>query len=152
MSVWEGKINVPNVLLVDDVDETLESLSMVYGLFNEVEIVGVAHNSAELWYILSTKHVDIISLDIELGHENGIELCSQIHERYPKILIIMCSIEASEVNRMKAKQAGASLFLAKPVSRDNIREVLQAHKKRAENAREDSAISEDWINDLFSAL
>jgi DNA-binding NarL/FixJ family response regulator len=137
------------VLLVDDVDETLESLSLVYSFRSDVEIVGRAHNSAEMWDILLRNRVDYISLDIQLAGENGLELCGQVRKKYPEIFVAVCSVEASERVRQSAFIAGASYFLAKPIG---VNEVNQAISSCLNWRRRGDSLTEKEAADLLRLL
>ncbi|KYP81102.1 response regulator [Ferroacidibacillus organovorans] len=137
------------ILLVDDYPETLEALSQLYELHSNVKIGGCALNGAELFKILEKDNTfDIISIDIQLGKENGLQLCEEIYQKYPNSFILMCSLEASEANQKEAIRAGASYFLAKPISSTSIRKVIEVYKatrmKRAFPEQFDH-----WVDDLL---
>lgn len=140
------------ILLVDDYDETLESLALIYSLYPDVEIVGSAHNSDELWGVLDTSQVDLVSLDIQLGHENGLELCEYIHQKYPDIYIVMCSLEAHDTYLRVAERVGASMFLAKPVSKNDIANVITECRKSKIQSSKSVLMNQDWVDDLLGSL
>lgn len=141
------------MVIVDDYIETIESLSLIYGLRGDIEIVGVASNSEELLGILSSKEVDFVSLDIQLGDEDGIEICKLIHRKYPDLFVVMCSVEATLVNRKLANAAGASHFLAKPISTHDVSETLQIFSNRNRNIdTHTSPLTGLELDKLFDAL
>ncbi|WP_026961020.1 response regulator transcription factor [Alicyclobacillus herbarius] len=137
------------VLLVDDFDETLESLELVYGFHPDVQVVGRAHNAEEMWDILGQQQVDYVSLDIQLGAESGLELCRQIRKKYPKIFVVMCSVEASDRMQKSAIDAGASYFLAKPIGMNEINHAVSSCLKW--HGGEDS-LTEQEADDLLRLL
>lgn len=108
------------VMLVDDSPETLEVLVAQYQLQRGVEVVGAFCEGASLLLALAqSAPVDLVSVDIQLGTEDGFALCERIRSRYPMTRVVMCSIEADDEMRRRAVRAGASHLLAKPVlSRD----------------------------------
>src|SRR5579875_3714474 len=108
-----GEVNMIKMVIVDDFAETAESLFMLYKLRNEAKIVGIAQNSEQLRHILQNNEVNFVSLDIQLGHENGLELCRVLRETYPDLFIVMCSVEVTIENKRLATKAGANHFLEK---------------------------------------
>jgi DNA-binding NarL/FixJ family response regulator len=141
------------IVIVDDFKETAESLSMLYGLRKDVQIVALAHNGDQLWSVLQEHEVDLISLDIQLGRENGLELCQIIHHKYPKIFTVICSVEATIENQRLAAEAGASYFLAKPVSIADISEAIDLFLRCQQDAGTDSSsLTAESLDDLFDSL
>lgn len=138
------------VVLVDDFMETIESLSMIYMLQRHINIVGSANNSEQLWGILSEREVDIVSLDIELGYENGLEICKMLHEKYPDIFVVMCSVEATVLNRKLANEAGASHFLAKPITQKDVTQTMRMFSSRGQCSNKSStALTEGELDRLL---
>ncbi|QSO48359.1 response regulator transcription factor [Alicyclobacillus mengziensis] len=141
------------MLIVDDFIETAESLSQLYSLNKDVEIVGLAQNAEQLWQFLREQEVHFVSLDIEIGHENGLELCQVLHEKYPNIFIVMCSIEATIENIRRATEAGAAYFLAKPISMKVVSEVLLRYSDYKREMNETvSPLTDENIDELLNAL
>lgn len=141
------------MVIVDDYIETAESLSMLYKLQNNVEIVGISQNSEQLWQVLREKEVDLVSLDIELGRENGLDVCQVLHEKYPDLFIVMCSVEANIENKRLAIEAGAAHFLAKPITMSNVTETLQMYLDYKKGTNEATTpLTEENLDELFDAL
>jgi two-component system chemotaxis response regulator CheY len=67
-----------------------------------------------------------IFIDINLPNMNGIDLIAfiQSFEGYAETPIIVCSSTASRETIIKALKAGASNFLMKPFSKENILSIL----------------------------
>lgn len=141
------------MVIVDDYFETSESLSIIYSSKGNVEVVGIAHNSQQLWDVLSTNEVDFVSLDIQLGHENGLDICKSLHEKYPQIFVVMCSVEASIEHMNLAKEAGSSHFLAKPISMNDVDDILLKFSNRNRDGEaEQSPLTANKMDDLFNML
>lgn len=121
------------IVIVDDYLETAETLAILYKSKANVEIVGLVQNSEQLWRTAAEREMDLLSLDIQLIGESGLELCEQFHLRYPDVFIVMCSVEATEENKRRAKEAGASHFLAKPISMRDVSEVLELWSTQHKN-------------------
>ena len=114
-------------LLVDDSIDTLEVLSLHFGGYTDIEIVATARNMQETLDICSSQPVELISIDIQLGTENGFDLCKKIREKLPHIFITMCSMEFDSEYQRRATDAGAHYFLAKPVSFTDISHLMLSY-------------------------
>ena len=116
-------------LLVDDSIDTLEVLSLYFGGYPDIEIVATARNMQETLDICNTQPVELISIDIQLGTENGFDLCKKIREKLPHIFITMCSMEFDSEYQRRATDAGAHYFLPKPVSFTDISHLMLAYRE-----------------------
>lgn len=142
-----------NIVIVDDYLETAETLSMLYRTKSNIKIVGLAQDSEELWEIVKNKQVDLLSLDIQLGKENGLDICKVFHERHPDVFIVMCSVEATEENKRIAREAGASHFLAKPIGLKEVSEVIEMTENSKRNSNMDrSLLTSEIIDSLFEGV
>lgn len=144
-------------LLVDDSPETLEALMLLYTSNPEMEVVGTATNAVEAVTFLESTSIDLISIDIYLGDDNGFHLCTRIHHLYPSVFIAMCSLEDDEVYKRIAEQAGARYFLSKPITLDDIwnlihdlRQFQGGNSERADLCLDDLNDSE-WIVRILGA-
>jgi two-component system copper resistance phosphate regulon response regulator CusR len=66
-------------------------------------------------------HYDLILLDINLPHINGLELCARIREKNQEIPIIMLTALGALDDKMEAFSSGADDYLVKPF---HLRELL----------------------------
>ncbi|MDJ0707759.1 MAG: response regulator [Leptolyngbyaceae cyanobacterium MO_188.B28] len=71
----------------------------------------------------------LIFLDLAMPIINGYELCTQIRRvaSFKNIPIIIVSSNDGIVDRIQAKNVGASDFLAKPIRLKNVKAILQRH-------------------------
>ncbi|MCL6444491.1 MAG: response regulator [Alicyclobacillus sp.] len=139
-------------LLVDDVPETLQALYLQYSSHPNVEVIGVAKTISEALHTLNSTSTNLVSIDINIGDENGLDLCRLIHERFPNIFITICSIADSTLLRNMAYQSGAHYYTTKPVSYKDVCAVTQAYRKFTQ--REEGWVNVDdnlttWIDAVF---
>lgn len=140
-----------NVLLVDDREETLEVLTLQYQQDYQVGEVFTAQNTQDAIEILKHETIDIASFDIQLGSEDGFQLCLLARSCHPNLFITMCSLDESDYNRRKAESCGASYFLSKPVSVDQITALFVAFKQSSNASQVGNSNADgDWIDDLLS--
>jgi DNA-binding NarL/FixJ family response regulator len=147
------------VYLVDDALETIEALTTVYSAHPKLQVVGSVYSGRETLRAVraNLSQIDIVSLDIQLGDANGIELCRQIRQEFPHLFIVMCSLQADWKTRQLAAEAGAHYFLSKPFGLPEVNEMVAAYRdftKRTDTGYSAEAIHKDsdWLESLLSLL
>ncbi len=134
------------MLLVDDSVETLDALALQYGINLPIQKLMSATNGRDAWEILNTEPIDIASIDIQLGIEDGIFLCQEIRSRFPKIFIIICSLDGYEPTRKRAFEAGASYFLSKPFCSEDVVRMFDSYLNfKKQNSDSSTVALEDLL-------
>jgi len=90
--------------------ETLKKALNAYFPSMEVE---EASDGKGVMKIVKEKNFDIIFMDIELPHENGLNLTKKIKSIYPGITIIIITEYDSSEYRKAASKADADFFFSK---------------------------------------
>ncbi len=117
------------VLIVDDHPMVIEGMRSLLSNLDFVGIAGTAVNAFEAVALLKTRPVDVAIVDINLPDVNGIELTAKIVKEFPRVKVLAMSTfkERSYISRMI--QSGASGYLIKSASADEIAEaVLTAYE------------------------
>ena len=117
------------LLIVDDHPMVLEGMKAMLQQINYIELTGTAANAFEAIDILKKVSVDIAIVDINLPDINGIELTAKIKKEFPVVKVLAMSTfkERSYISQMI--QNGASGYLVKSASREEIEEaILSAHE------------------------
>lgn len=96
---------------------------------NGLNVVGKALNGIELKELLSLEDVDLILLDIYFPDAHGSEIIAEIRTKYPHIDIIVISASNSKADLLTAKRYGVYHYLIKPVSIDDIKNILSNYLK-----------------------
>ena len=107
-----------HILIVDDEAEVRRLLEV--GLKAEGYAVSEAADGAGLLAILERKPVDLITLDVRLGGEDGFNLAREVRARN-NVPIIMISGKGDMIDRVVGLELGADDYIAKPF---HMREVL----------------------------
>jgi DNA-binding NarL/FixJ family response regulator len=108
------------VAIVDDHPIVIEGLKML--LINEADIAVTAcfiDGNGILSYIKANE-LDIILLDITLPDISGIELCRQIKELAPSVIVLILSNHSERSIIMQTIQNGASGYLLKNASPEEL--------------------------------
>lgn len=108
----------PAILVVDD-DPKIRSL-LRNVLENERFAVFEAETMDDIRKILETSSISLITLDIQLGAENGIDLARQIRG-FSSVPIIMLTGRDDVIDRVVGLEVGADDYITKPF---HVREVV----------------------------
>jgi two-component system, OmpR family, response regulator len=107
-----------HILVVDDEPEVRALLRA--GLEPEGFTVSEAADGAGLLQCLGGVHVDLITLDVRLGGEDGFNLAREIRAKN-NVPIVMISGKGDMIDRVVGLELGADDYIAKPFQ---MREVL----------------------------
>jgi DNA-binding NtrC family response regulator len=101
------------VLIVDDDVALNEALS---GLLSHAGYETVAASSGgEALAALRRHPVDLVLLDLRLGHENGLDIMAEIKKVRAEVSVVVITAMGSIETAVQAMQAGADNFVAKPL-------------------------------------
>lgn len=67
---------------------------------------------------------DVVMMDVTMEGMNGIEALKEIKKINQKAIIIMCSSISHQYKVMEALSAGAIDFIAKPINKGKLTEIL----------------------------
>lgn len=114
------------VLLVDDQGIIREGLSLILGLYDDIEIVGQASNGLEAIEFLESQSADVVLMDIRMPVMNGVEAVKEIKKRgiNTKVLILTTFNEDEYV--FDAMKYGANGYLLKDVKGERLYEVIKS--------------------------
>ena len=115
--------DAPNVIMVDDRKIFLAgALPILEEVLPNAIITGFTRPSEVIEYAKANR-IALAFLDIEMGKTNGLELCKILLEINPRTNVIFLTnyVEYS----FDAWKTGASGFTLKPITVENVREVLK---------------------------
>lgn len=114
------------VFLIDDHPMVLEGIKALLRDSTVVEIAGSATDGYQALDALKTVLAEVVLCDINLGDLNGIELCGLLKKAFPALKVLGLSTfkERSYITRMI--DAGASGYLLKNASREELEEGIVA--------------------------
>ena len=114
------------ILLVDDHPTLLWGLERLIATESEhMTVVGSASNGAEALQLAQDAQPDVISLDLDLGAENGIDLIPALIERSSSRILVLTGLTEPSV-RDRAVLAGARGIVGKD---EPVTNYLQAIRK-----------------------
>jgi len=111
-------------LVVDD--SSFQRTVVSATLDDRFEIVDTAENGKQAIEKFDALDPDVITMDIVMPEMTGIEALTEIKNRSPETIIVMCtSVEQEEKMRAAAK-AGADGYVTKPISEPKLHEEFDS--------------------------
>ena len=108
------------VLVVDDHALFRRGLEIVLAQEEDIQVVGEAGDGAEAVDKAADLLPDIVLMDVRMPKRGGIEACTSIKEVAPSAKIIMLTISDEEADLYDAIKAGATGYLLKEISTDEV--------------------------------
>jgi CheY-like chemotaxis protein len=122
-------IQIQNVFLAEDDEEDAFLFETVLSELNQDIIVKVAPDGNVLMSSLrqATLLPEMIFLDLNMPHKNGFECLSEIkgNEQWNSIKIVILSTSSQAQQIATAYENGADLYLAKPTSYTQFKNMLE---------------------------
>ena len=99
------------------------------------DVVGEASDGEEAVGLAGQLQPDVILMDVTMPDVDGVEATRRIHQLHPDIRIVMLTMHADQSVIAEALRAGASGYLVKDCSTDEIADAVR------QAASEDSSLS-----------
>jgi two-component system alkaline phosphatase synthesis response regulator PhoP len=118
------------LLIVDDEDRLRRSLQEYFE--REGFRVSTAGDGTEALSILDTVNPDLIVLDVQLPHLDGLELCKAVRQRtgHATGIIMISGIKKELVDRVVGLEVGADAYLTKPFETRELLAQVRALLRR----------------------
>ncbi len=124
------------LLVVDDTAETRNLINNLLYFEKDVQVVGSATRGLEGVDMAKKLQPDIVLMDINMPDIDGIQATERIMNSVPNVSVIMMSVQGEQDYLRRAMRAGASEFLVKPFSGDDlITTIRQVHTNEASKRR-----------------
>jgi DNA-binding NarL/FixJ family response regulator len=114
-----------NVLLVEDHRLMFEGLSAILSEQPDLKVVGVATTVADAVEKSVLLKPDLVLMDYRLPDGDGAQATARIQAKLPETVVLFLSAEGSEAARVKAVQAGASGFVSKAATADELMDAIR---------------------------
>jgi len=103
----------PNIIIVDDHLIFRQGLKSIITLENIANVIGEASNGLELMDLLEDLKPDLVLMDIDMPHMNGLEATEKAIELMPELKIIAFSMFSDEEYYYKMIDRGVKGFILK---------------------------------------
>ncbi|HZZ47353.1 MAG TPA: response regulator transcription factor [Pseudonocardia sp.] len=118
-----------DIVLVDDHEMVIAGLKAMLSPFRDrVRVVGEAIGAEQTMSVVSELSPDIVLCDVRMQGASGLDLCRELRERNPDQKVVLLSVYDDEQYLFQALRAGASGYLLKKISSDElVRQLELAH-------------------------
>src|SRR3982751_6933466 len=110
-----------NIVLAEDHNIVRSGIISLLEKEPDIVVAGAATNGNEVLALLASgTHADVVLADMNMPEMGGLELTAAVKEKYPDCKVVILSALDHEKYVIKAFQAGASGYLLKSVSADEL--------------------------------
>ena len=120
----EGKL-----LIVDDEPAVRRALHTT--LFSMGFDIAEAASGEEAIALCRIIKYDAVLLDINMAGKSGIETCAELRRMYPRLAILMISVNEDEERKVQALEAGADDYVTKPFHMRELTARIRSALRRA---------------------
>jgi DNA-binding NarL/FixJ family response regulator len=101
------------ILLVDDHPVVRDGLADAIKREPDLQVCGMAEDRAGAFRLTETASPDLVVVDLLLKNSSGLELIKDLHVSWPKLLILVVSMQEEKVFAERALRAGARGYITK---------------------------------------
>lgn len=112
------------VLICDDQAIVRDGLELLLKLEKDMEVIGPAQDGAEALELVSSKHPDLVLMDLMMPGMNGVEATRRIRAQYPELKVLVLTTYDDDEWVFDAIRAGASGYLLKDTPREKVIEAI----------------------------
>lgn len=116
---------VIRVVLADDQTLVREGLTLMLGLMEGIEVVGVAEDGDAAVALALAEQPDVALLDLRMPRLDGVAATRWLREQLPELEVVVLTTYADDESVMSALQAGARGYLTKDASSDEIERAVR---------------------------
>src|SRR3974377_686916 len=117
------------VLIADDQRLMREGLATLLALSDDIEIVGQAGDGAEAIALAKDRRPDVILMDIQMPHVNGVEATRAIPSLPPATHIIILTAFDDDEYLLAGLRAGACGYLLKDMPSEQLADAVRSAAK-----------------------
>lgn len=113
------------VLVVDDSAFMRFTITKHLGEHPEILVIGTARDGNEALELIPKMNPDVVTLDVEMPHLDGLSTLREIMTRFPRPVVMFSSLTAAGTSEtVQALTIGAVDFIAKPSNKANIQAIM----------------------------
>jgi DNA-binding NarL/FixJ family response regulator len=117
------------VLIADDQRLMREGLATLLALADDIDIVAQAEDGAEAIELAKAQRPDVILMDIQMPHVNGVEATKTIRSILPATQIIILTTFDDDEYLLTGLRAGACGYLLKDMPSEQLADAIRSAAK-----------------------
>ena len=114
------------VLILDDHPAIRYALNETISAQRDLDVMAKAASADEAFEAVTKERPDVAVVDIALGDAHGLDLVQRLHAVYPDVKVVVFSMYDETIYAERALRAGASGYLMKSESPDQVVEAIRA--------------------------
>ena len=118
-----------SVFLVEDHPAILEAVTYQINETPDVEVGGTTGSTMEAFRQIEKRQPDVVVVDISLEDGHGLDLIQNVQAQYPEVQMMVFSMYDESVYAERALQAGATGYLMKDESLEELINGIRAVSK-----------------------
>lgn len=141
------KNHIAEILFIDDDTNILNTLESL--LKDEDWSCHFVNTGSQALDILQTKPIDLVVSDVQLSDYDGIQLQTEIRERYPEVVRLFLTSQAKQSNVTRALVEGfTQQIIPKPWIDQELKEILHSALRQKKQQRRHSLEFQALINSV----
>lgn len=113
------------IVIADDHRMVRKAWELLLAPNKDYKVVGNASNGVEVLDLLQETRVDVVLMDLDMPVMNGITATDKIKAEYPWVKVIALTMQKDSTYIKKFLAAGASAFITKNASEDELMNALE---------------------------
>lgn len=113
------------ILIADHHPITREGIRSLLSGQHELNVIGNVTNGVDLFKSLKLHSPEVLVIEIDLPEINGITALRTIKTEFPRIKMLVYSCHPEEMYALSAIKAGASGYLSKTATAENLHNAIQ---------------------------
>ena len=113
------------LLLVDDHPLVRDGIRARFEADELIEVIGEAQNGQQALDFVSQQMPDVVLMDVSMPVMNGLEATQHLRQLYPSMPVLILSMHDSREYIQQLVQTGASGYVLKDVSSDELVRAIQ---------------------------
>lgn len=113
------------VVLTDDHEIILDSLSLLLSRIEGVEVIGTLNDSREVVDFLRDHEADLLLTDMNMPQLSGIELTLKVRQHFPHMRVLMLTVSEDADSIREAFRAGISGYVMKKASKAELERAIK---------------------------
>lgn len=112
------------ILLADDHQMFLESMSLLLNTIEGFELVTTAANGREVLRLLDLNDIDVVLCDLHMPLMGGVEVVLQVRQQFPAVKVLILTMSDAAPDIRAALQAGAAGYLLKTSNKSELENAI----------------------------
>ncbi len=108
------------IIIADDHQVVRRGLTFTIDAEKDMRVVGEAQNGAGALALIKKHKPDVVLMDLQMPEMTGVDALKQIRPEYPDLPILILTTFTDDAHVYAALRAGASGFLLKEMSGDDL--------------------------------